>query len=98
MRHASVALIALIVLCSLGGCGTRTPELAPPPVILNLPDCPAPDAPRLPPINGALPFDAPANIAALLERDDVMRAYIKGLDAAITCFRRSSPGRNQQHD
>ena len=89
MRHASVVLIALIVLCSLAGCGKRTPELASPPVILNLPDCPAPDTPRLPLIDGALPLDSPVNIKALLERDDIMRFYISGLNAAISCFRRT---------
>lgn len=90
MQPASVALIVLIGLCSLAGCAKAPalPELVPPPAILNLPDCPAPESPRLPRIDGALPFDAPANIAAMLERDDVLRAHIKGQGAAIECFRR----------
>lgn len=89
MKPATVLLIVLIGLCSLAGCGgKRAPELPAPPAILNLPDCPAPERPLLPLINGGLPFDSPENIESFLERDDIMRAYIKGLEAAVTCYRR----------
>lgn len=91
MKPASVALIVLIGLCSLAGCGGKqAPEVPAPPVILKLPDCPAPERPRLPLINGDLPFDSPENIKAFLERDDIMRAYIKGLEAAVGCYRRTT--------
>jgi hypothetical protein len=53
-----------------------------------LPDCPAPERPRLALIDGALPFDNPANVAVFLERDDVLRLYVRALEATITCFRR----------
>lgn len=82
MKRASVLLIASIGLCSLCGCGAR--RAAPP--VLNLPDCPAPAAPALPLLNAAEPLESPANMAALMERDDRMRAYIDGLSAALSCW------------
>lgn len=97
MKHALILLIALIGLCSLTGCGApRQATLAPPPLILSLPDCPTPEAPRLPRINGSLPFDAPANVKILLERDDILRAYIKGLNATVQCFRRTTAKKEPQ--
>jgi hypothetical protein len=85
MKLANALLIASIVLGSTG-CGAVRPSLPAPPVILNLPDCPAPARPRLVPVNGALPFDAPANVAALLERDDTLRLHVQALEAVITCY------------
>lgn len=91
MKRAFVPLAGLTVLCSLAGCGGRQAQTVPvPPVILNLPDCPAPERPLLPPVNGEAPFDAPVNVKAFLERDDIMRAYIKGLEAALACSRRNT--------
>ena len=99
MKREIVLLFVLIGLCSLAGCGgKRLPELPAPPVILNLPDCPAPDRPRLPQVNGGLPFDAPENINTFLERDDIMRAYIKGLEAAVLCARRDSIQGESEND
>ena len=95
MKRASALLIALIGLGSLPGCGDMRPSLPPPPVILNLPDCPAPERPDLPQIDGHLPFDAPRNIAAILERDDVLRLHIKALGAALECFRRQGSKENR---
>lgn len=97
MQRALVPLIALIGLFSLTGCGAATrPSLPPPPVILNLPDCPAPARPALPILDGALPFDAPVNVGAFLERDDLYRQHITALEAAITCFRRQNPTEEQK--
>lgn len=90
MKRASVLLIGLIGLCSLVGCGGKRPEVPTPPAVLILPDCPSPERPRLPLINGDLPFDSPENIKIFLERDDIMRVYIKGLEAAALCYRRNS--------
>lgn len=87
MQRALVLLIALTALGS-AGCGTARPALPAPPVILNLPDCPAPARPALARIDGALPFDAPANVAAFLERDDVLRLHVRALEATITCYQR----------
>ena len=96
MKRAPVPLIVLIGLFSLTACGASRPSLPPPPVILTLPDCPAPARPALPHIDGALPFDAPANVAAFLERDDLFRQHTTALEAAIACFRRQNPTEEQQ--
>lgn len=80
MKHAVVLLLVSIALCN--GCGRQPP--APP--ILNLPDCPAPSVPILPELDAAEPLDSPENIACLLARDDALRAYIGGLDAALRCY------------
>ncbi len=79
MKPAALSLIVLIGLCS--GCGPK----AAPPAILYLPDCPAPERPALPALNGAEPLDSPANAEALMIRDDVIRTYINGLLSALRC-------------
>lgn len=84
MKRAVVLLVALTALCS--GCGTKQPQ--PAPLVLNLPDCPAPVPPVLPTVDGTLPFDGPENMAKLAERDDMVRVYVEGLEAAIRCYRR----------
>ena len=80
MKHAAVLLLVSIVLCS--GCGRQA--FLPP--LLTLPDCPAPSVPILPELDAAEPLDSPENIARLLARDDALRAYIGGLDAALRCY------------
>lgn len=85
MKRAFVLLTVLIVLCS--GCGRKQAA----PLILNLPDCPAPASPALPLIDGSVPLDAPDNVERLMERDDRIRAYIDGLNAALRCYQ---AGRN----
>lgn len=85
MKRAFVLLTVLIVLCS--GCGRKQA----PPLILNAPDCPAPAPPALPLIDGSVPLDAPDNVERLMERDDRIRAYIDGLNAALRCYQ---AGRN----
>ena len=84
MKRAVVLLVALTALCS--GCGTKQPQ--PAPLVLNLPDCPSPVPPVLPAVDGTLPFDGPENMERLAERDDVVRGYVEGLEAAIRCYRR----------
>lgn len=84
MQPASALLIALTV-CGLNGCAAREP-VTPAPLILNLPDCPAPEAPALPPLDGTLAFDSPENVAVIMERDDILRRYVDGLRAALRCY------------
>ncbi len=83
---ASTVLGSMLALCGLTGCASRP---APPPsvVIVATQPCPAPVRPVLPMLDGTLPFDAPPNVAALLERDDALRGYAKGLEAAVDCYR-----------
>ncbi len=88
MKRATVLLIASIALCSCCGC-SRKPAA---PHILNLPDCPAPAPPVLPVIDGSEALDSPDNIARLMERDDLIRAYIDGLNAALRCQTRRNNG------
>ena len=80
MKRAVVLLFASIALCS--ACGREKPA----PLILNLPDCPAPSPPILPELDAGESLESPANVARLLERDDCMRAYINGLNAALRCY------------
>ena len=81
MQRAVVLFCVSIVLCSCG-CGQKQAA----PLILNLPDCPAPDAPVLAKLDATEPLDSPENVARLLARDDALRAYIGGLDAALRCY------------
>lgn len=81
MKLAAVLLIVSIAVCS--GCAGNRPAPEP----LALPDCPAPEAPVLPALDAAEPLESPANMARLMERDDMMRTYIAGLLAALSCWR-----------
>ena len=79
--------IALIGLCSLTGCfAPDVPAVPPAPVAIGTVSCPAPEAPDLPALSVALFLDAPDNTGILLERDDLVRRYIKGLRDAIRCY------------
>lgn len=80
MKRAVALLSVLIVLCSCG-CGSKQTV----PLILEHQICPAPSVPALPELDAAEPLDNPQNIIRLLERDDVLRAYIDGLNAALRC-------------
>lgn len=81
MRHAMLLLLALTGLCSCGP--KQAPVMVTVPVVL----CPPPSAPVMPEINAALPLDSPANVEALMIRDDMFRAYIQGLRSALECYR-----------
>lgn len=80
MKLAAVLLSVSIALCSCSA-GNRPPES------LALPDCPAPEAPVLPALDAAEPLESPTNMERLMERDDMMRTYIAGLLAALSCWR-----------
>ena len=80
MKQAVALLSVLIVLCSCG-CGQKQAA----PLILKYHDCPAPSVPALPELDAAEPLDSPENLSRLLERDDRIRVYIDGLNAALRC-------------
>ena len=86
MRHASVLLIVSIALGSLG-CSARQAQVPPAPEIMRMEECPCPERPELPAVNGSLPLDHQVNVEAILERDDAYRAYAQGLEAAVRCYR-----------
>ena len=86
MRRAWPLLLASIALGS-GCAGRPLPTVPPAPVLAPVVVCPAPVRPGLPALDGTFPFDSPANVAALLERDDVLRGYAKGLEATVDCYR-----------
>lgn len=80
MKRAVVLSCASIALCSCG-CGPKQAA----PLILKYHDCPAPSVPILPELDATEPLDSPENLSRLLERDDRIRAYIDGLNAALRC-------------
>lgn len=90
MRPAWLLLLALTALGS--GCASRNaPMVVPPaPVVVTLMPCAAPPRPVLPLVDGTLPFDAPGNVAVLLERDDAARNYVQALEAALDCYARQA--------
>lgn len=92
MRRAARLLLFSTPLGSLllaVGCAERLPELPPAPHVMLVRDCPAPERPALPPVDGDLPFDAPENIRALMRRDALLKNYAEGLEAAVDCYRKA---------
>lgn len=92
LRRAARPLLLLTLLGSLllaAGCAERLPELPAPPRVFPARDCPAPERPVLPPVDGTLPFDAPENITALMRRDTILKHYAEGLEAAVDCYRKA---------
>lgn len=83
MRHVAVLWIVLTGLCSACTKPAPAPQIVMAPAAVI---CPAPARPELPRIDGALPLDGPANIEALMTRDDMMRQYIHGLESAVECY------------
>lgn len=63
----------------IAGCGIKT--------IPKPPDCPAPPVPKLVELLPDEPLESPTNMRLLMERDDCMRLYISGLEAAIECYK-----------
>lgn len=86
MRRVCVLLIVSIALGSLG-CSARQAQVPPAPAVVRIVPCPCPQRPEIPAVIGSLPFDHQVNIEALLERDDIIRAYVKGLEATVECYR-----------
>lgn len=94
MRHASVLLIFLIVLCS--GCAVKSESTAPAPQVVTATRCARPAAPALPRVRGDVPFDHPAQVETLLTRDARLRLHIDGLNAALDCYDAQAAPREAQ--
>lgn len=76
-----MTLRALLLLTALiGGCGIKPAPF---------PDCPAPPVPDLPALISGEPLDSMVNIRILMERDDCMRLYIRGLEDALECYKKT---------
>ncbi len=82
MRRAMLLLLGSIALCS--ACARPAPVM----VTAPLAECPAPSAPALPALDPSLPLDSPANVEALMIRDDALRGYIRGLESSMDCYRK----------
>lgn len=92
LRRAARPLLSLTLLGSLllaVGCAERMPELPAPPRVFPARDCPAPERPPLPSVDGELPFDTPENVSALMRRDTILKQYAEGLEAAVDCYRKA---------
>lgn len=89
MRRAMLLLIALTGLCS---CNAR-PALPPVMVVHVSAICPAPVRPDLPVIDPDAALDSPANVERLMERDDLLRQYIKGLESTVECYKAQTMGK-----
>lgn len=91
MKRAALLLIVLTALCSgaVGFVGAK--NLSPSIVTVRPAACPAPQRPELPALDAALPLDHPANVEALMVRDDALRAYILGLESSLECYREQAP-------
>ena len=85
LRGWPASLRATAILCCLlaFGCAARQPAV---PVIL---DCPAPPVPELPALISGEPLDSLANVRILMERDDCMRLYVRGLEDALECYKKT---------
>lgn len=80
---ASLRATALLGCLLTFGCAARQPAV---PV---MPDCPAPPVPELPALISGEPLDSLANVRILMERDDCMRLYVRGLEDALECYKKT---------
>lgn len=75
-------LLGLLLLTGLiGGCGIKAVPV--------MPDCPAPPVPELPALISGEPLDSLANVRILMERDDCMRLYVRGLEDSLECYKKT---------
>lgn len=84
-RRAAVCLTVWIGLCS-GCAGREAPALVPEPVLIRPARCPRPEPPALPKLAGLVFLESREGYAVLKLRDERMRAYLKGLEAALSCY------------
>lgn len=84
---AAAILTALAPVLALtgGGCAFRTEPL--PPLVIKAAPCAGVPVPVLPPVDGETDFDTVDQYGVFMERDDVMRAYIRALRRADECWR-----------
>lgn len=83
LRSRCAACIILMQLC--GGCAARERPV-PEPILIRPALCPRPAPPVLPKLGGVAFLESREGYAVLNLRDARMRAYLKGLEAALTCY------------
>lgn len=82
-RLAGLLLPAILTgLCSCA----PAPLQPPPPIVLGVERCPTPAVPALPKIDPDTSLETERNLEALLARDAIMRRYIAGLQATVSCY------------
>lgn len=84
MKRGKRLLQGLIVLCSLSFLGCK-PDIS----VSTGMYCPKPEKPELPFLTDKYFLDAPVNIEILMQRDDMIRLYIDGLEETIRCYENS---------
>lgn len=97
MRHAASCILILTALCSVGCAsgGGKTPPVPEPILILPV-FCPRPHPPALPKLAGVNLLESRQGYAILKLRDQKIRDYIKGLDAALECYEGQTQGRTHE--
>lgn len=89
----ALCLTLLIGLCS--GCAAHeAPLFVPEPVVILPTRCPRPMPPELPKLSGISFLESHEGYVALKLRDERIRAYIKGLESALTCYERQTSQRS----
>lgn len=97
MQRARKPLIFLMLgSLAVAGCGGKEQGL---PMRYRPEECPRPAplcAEDLPALDGGLPFDAPENVNAMMQRHNVMRAHVKAQDAALDCYEAQTGPKGEQ--
>lgn len=88
-------LLTGLALLAVTGCARHEP---PAPVVIAMTPCARPVAPELPQLGGVGLLESRAGYAALLTRDQSLRAYIAALRDALTCYERQIPTGEDVHD
>lgn len=87
MKRVKRLLPASIVLCSCFLLGCKKNISVSVPVY-----CPEPIKPDLPVLLEQYYLDSPLNIEIIMQRDDIIRSYIEGLEDTILCYKNSQQG------
>lgn len=88
MKPEKKLLPASIVLCSLLGCQHTVAAVKT--------YCPEPIKPELPLLLEEYCLDSLPNIEIIMQRDDILRLYIEGLEDTILCYKNSQKGVNNE--
>lgn len=90
---AAIGGVGLVMFLLVGGCAGSAPspsqERTPAPIILHVEKCPLPAVPRLPPLKGVF-LESGKGYTVLKYRDELMRRYIKGLQAGPGLLRKTA--------